>query len=148
VYEDVGMRAVTALATDRKGRIDVAGVERNAFAVARFHAGGGLDHSFGRKGKATAKLADDLNGPGVPYSMALDSKRRIVVGGTNGTSRPDFGGRAGAFARFTPKGKVNRRFGHRGTVTLDRRLRVVNSIAIDARNRIVAAGNVVVRLLG
>jgi uncharacterized delta-60 repeat protein len=146
MFKDVDMGAVTSLATDSRNRIDVAGSRSNGFAVARFQPDGKVDHSFGKKGIATARFASNPNGKSVPYSLALDSRGRIVAGGALGpTSRS---GAAGAFARFTPEGHPNHRFGHRGTVISDRGLRFVASIAIDSRNRIVGAGNVLVRLLG
>jgi uncharacterized delta-60 repeat protein len=144
VYTDVGTKAADALAIDARDRIDVAGAGDDGFVVARFRRNGELDSSFGRRGGATARFPGS-NGSGVPYSIALDSKRRIVAGGVLGTSRFET---AGAFARFKRDGPVNRHFGRRGTVILDRGFNVATSIAIDSRDRIVGIGRLVVRLLG
>ena len=146
VFKDLDMGAVASVATDSRNRIDVAGSRPNGFAVARFRPNGELDHSFGKKGMATARFARNPKGQSVPYSLALDSRGRIVAGGALGSTRQP--GAAGAFARFTHKGHVNRRFGQRGTVNVNLGLRLVASLAIDSRNRIVGAGNVIVRLLG
>ena len=144
VYKDVGIRAADALAIDSRDRIDVAGAKSDGFAVARFRRNGKLDSSFSRNGRATAKFPGS-NGPGIPYSIALDSKRRIVAGGVLGTSRFET---FGAFARFKRNGNVDRHFGRRGTVVLDRGFNVATSIAIDSRDRIVGVGRLLVRLLG
>jgi uncharacterized delta-60 repeat protein len=144
VYKDVGTRAPEALAIDSRDRIDVGGAGDEGFVVARFQRNGKRDSSFGRRGRATAKFPGS-SGPGVPYALALDSKGRIVAGGVLGTGRFET---AGAFARFKRNGRVNRRFGHRGKAIVHRGLRAVLSIAIDPRDRIVGAGNVLVRLLG
>jgi hypothetical protein len=62
-------------------------------------------------------------------AVALDSKNRIVV-----TGKPDY-----SLARFQPNGKLNRSFGHRGTVT-EELGGFSTALAIDSRNRPVVAG--------
>ena len=146
VFKEAHMGAVTALATDARDRIDVAGSKPNGFAVVRFQPNGKRDHSFGKDGMATAGFARDPTSEPVPFSIALDSRGRIAAGGWISFG-PDHTN-AGAFARFKPNGHVNRRFGRRGTKIVDRGLNFVDSISIDSRDRIVGAGDAVVRLLG
>jgi uncharacterized delta-60 repeat protein len=146
VQKELHMKGVASMTTDLRNRIDVAGWKPNGFSVARLRPNAKPDRSFGERGTATAKFARDPSSPPVPYSIAVDSKGRIVAGGgvRFGLHHPG----AGAFARFKPNGKVNRRFGRRGTKIVDRGLNFVDSISIDSRNRIVGAGDAVVRLLG
>jgi hypothetical protein len=88
-------------------------------------------------------------GPAVPFSIALDSHKRIVAGGSPGQYNV-----TAAFARLKPNGHIDRRFGRRGTVRLKRGRSLADSLAIDSRDRIVGAGSTaignfaVVRLLG
>jgi uncharacterized delta-60 repeat protein len=149
VKKDVGMRAVTALATDSRDRIDVAGAETDGFGFARFRRDGRLDTSFGHRGTMRATFPRNPKGPAVPFSIALDSHKRIVAGGSPG--RFDVNA---AFARLKANGHVDRGFGRRGTVRLKRGRSLADSLAIDSRDRIVGAGSTaignfaVVRLLG
>ncbi len=138
--EHLRLSAVTALAIDRKDRIDVAGPRpRDAYGVARFQPNGKVDFAFGHQGKAGVtfeKHADRVS----PYSAAVDSRGRIVLaGGAFGFS----------FARFTAHGRVDRHFGRHGRVVTGRSvvkggsgqgLRVALSVAIDRRDRIVSTG--------
>jgi len=144
--KELHMKGVASMTTDLRNRIDVAGWKPNGFSVARLRPNAKPDRSFGERGIATAKFAHDPGYPPVPYSIAVDSTGRIVAGGglRFGLHHPG----AGAFARFKPNGKVNRRFGRRGSTIVDRGLNFVTSISIDSRNRIVGAGDAVVRLLG
>jgi uncharacterized delta-60 repeat protein len=146
VFKDVGMKAAISLTTDSQKRIDVAGAGRSGFVIARFTDDGRLDRSFGKRGTATARFDRAHKGdPPAPFSVDVDSRGRIVASGALFVSRFDT---VGAFARFTRDGRVNRRFGHRGKVTVGRGLRFVGSSAIDSHDRIVGAGNAVIRLLG
>lgn len=141
VDKRVGIDAVVALAIDAKDRIDVAGRHpRNGWGVVRFQRKGKLDSSFGHHGTAGVKFREKHVGYSIPLSEAIDSRGRIVLAGEA------FGF---SFARFTPKGHVDRRFGNRGTVVTGRSvvkgssgqgLRDADSVAIDRRDRIVGAG--------
>jgi uncharacterized delta-60 repeat protein len=99
------------------------------FALARFKWNGDLDPSFGSGGKVTTDFGTDSD---YANSVAIDSRGRIVVGG---------GGARFELARYRPDGTLDPSFGAGGKVTTDfgasSRL---NSIAIDARGRIVAGG--------
>jgi hypothetical protein len=146
VERELHMKGVASMTTDLRDRIDIAGWDPKGYSVARFRPSAKLDRSFGERGVSTAKFARDPGYPPVPYSIAVDAKGRIVAGGgvRFGLHHPG----AGAFARFKPSGRVNRRFGNGGTTIVDRGLNFVDSISIDSRDRIVGAGDAVVRLLG
>jgi uncharacterized delta-60 repeat protein len=120
-----------ALAIDSHDRIDLAGRNHKGFGVVRFGRKGKYDSSFGDHGTARA----DFSKPDyvAVTSAAIDSRGRIVVAGqASGFS----------FARFKPQGRVDREFGNDGTVVAGRRdsFRHASSVAIDRRDRIVAAG--------
>jgi hypothetical protein len=135
------MVGVGALAIDPHDRIDLAGeLMPNSYGVIRFRCRGKLDSSFGNHGTARAKFTEkQVDGAG-PYSAAIDSRGRIVIAG----SAWGF-----SFARFTPRGHLDRRFGRRGTIVTGRSvvkgqtgqgLQYATSVAIDRRDRIVASG--------
>ena len=97
--------------------------------LARFKRNGDLDPSFGDGGKVTTDFGTDSDSAN---SVAIDSGGRIVVGG---------GGARFELARYEPDGTLDPSFGNDGKVTTDFGDRSrLNSIAIDAHNRIVAAG--------
>jgi uncharacterized delta-60 repeat protein len=131
----VPIRHVNALTIDSKDRIDIAGPNHRTFGVIRFERGGRFDSSFGDHGLATADLKGVTFGSD-PKSIELDSHGRIVVAGD-----VDFNGFS--VARFKPDGQVNHRFARNGiqrSVGRKHGLRTANSVAIDARDRIVGAG--------
>jgi uncharacterized delta-60 repeat protein len=78
----------TAVGTDSRGRIVAAGAGGKGFALARYHADGGLDRSFSRNGKVTADVGRSAPypwrriGASFPDALALDSQDRIIVAGT------------------------------------------------------------------
>jgi uncharacterized delta-60 repeat protein len=112
------------------------------FALARFRWDGTLDPSFGTDGKVTTDFGTDGD---YASSMAIDSRGRIVVGG-GGPPLSRCGSCTGSapgfeLARYEPDGTLDPSFGSGGKVTTDFGARSrLNSIAIDGRGRIVAAG--------
>jgi uncharacterized delta-60 repeat protein len=112
------------------------------FALARFKWDGTLDTSFGTGGKVTTDFGTDGD---YANSMAIDSRGRIVVGG-GGPPRSRCGSCTGSapgfeLARYEPDGTLDPSFGAGGKVTTGFGPRAgLNSIAIDSRGRIVAAG--------
>jgi uncharacterized delta-60 repeat protein len=139
VNRKFGVFTVDALAIDKGDRIDVMGdLRRQTFAIVRLRSDGGLDRSFGKEGRARGKWgkSSDLGRAGVS-SGAVDSRGRIIIAGTHS------GGLA--FARFTPDGHQDRRFGHRGKVVVkdpkrDFHLGWLSAVAVDNRDRIIGAG--------
>lgn len=153
-----GMRSVpfrnvdpsgAAVAIGKGGAVIVAGagclrVGECGFTVARLTADGELDQRFGDGGKVTIHF-------GTPQesgtSLALDSRGRAVVAGTicrgpHGKVHCDF-----AVMRLKQNGELDRRFGKDGRVATNlapkgrKAFTSLNAMAIDSRDRIVAAGD-------
>ena len=122
-----------AVAVDSHHRPVVAGYTKSAtdtdVHLVRFKWNGAPDPSFGDGGKVTTDFGTDSD---YAASVGIDSGGRIVVGG---------GGERFELARYQPDGTLDPSFGNDGKVTTDFGDRSrLNSIAIDAHNRIVAAG--------
>lgn len=99
--------SVQAIALQDDGKIVVAGADTVIgtgvdFAVARFHANGSLDRSFGTDGRVTTDFGDDENARGV----AIQSDGKIVVVGHRGptSSGPDVDF---AIARYNTNGSLD-----------------------------------------
>jgi uncharacterized delta-60 repeat protein len=138
-----GFSWARGITIDGTGRLVVAGIAADHFGLARYMPNGNLDRSFGDDGKVVTAFSED---PGIDqaYSVAVDSHGRVVAGGYTQPSRfnvprahrLDF-----ALARYRPDGTLDPSFGLDGKVTTDLGYRdAVSSIAIDTRDRIVAAG--------
>ena len=115
-----------------QGRIVVLGDD--GVTLARYRGNGSLDPSFGAGGIVTT----DFGPRGEANSVAIDSRDRIVAAGYSCTSNSacDF-----ALARYNPSGPPDQSFSGDGKLTTDfGRTAGVYSIAIDSRDRIVAAG--------
>jgi uncharacterized delta-60 repeat protein len=80
VVLDFGRATARSVAIDSRRRIVVAGGGRGAFALARFRADGGLDRSFGRRGKVRTPLRPRAGA----FSAAIDTRDRIVAAGDGG----------------------------------------------------------------
>ena len=140
-----GWGGVEALAIDSKGRIVAAGDSDignppnpiGVFTLARYKPNGSLDKSFGGDGIVTT----EIGGFSYATSVAIDRKRRIVVGGSSTATLPatdsDF-----AIARYKPDGRLDRGFGDNGKLTVDfgGYEDGLYTLAIDAEGRIVAGG--------
>lgn len=128
--------AVNALTTDSHQRIYVAGHAKRGIGVVRLGRWGGIDRSFGRKGRAVARFPSAPRvGLPVPHSIEFDSHRRIAVTGSAG--KDGF-----AFARFTPNGRINRGFADQGRLITGRKqgIRHEAAGAIDSHDRVLAVG--------
>jgi uncharacterized delta-60 repeat protein len=144
---------VSSVATDSRNRIVVAGTTHspsgaNDFAVLRFRPDGGLDDSFSRDGKRKTNFGgyDDAN------SVAIDSRGRIVAAGfasgyRSDGSGSDFALADFALARYRQSGRLDDAFSGNGKVTtgfgtdgLKGAANDATSVAIDSRDRVVAAG--------
>ena len=131
----------TAVATDRSGRVLVAGgYGQGAMLLMRLTAAGRLDHSFGarRAGYVTRAVGSIAN------SMALGPNGTILLGGSNANVM----GRPFVVARFTRRGLSDRRFGRAGLAQLlfwNATLASssnVTSLAVAADGGIVGSGHV------
>jgi uncharacterized delta-60 repeat protein len=134
-----GGAAPFAVAIDSHGRIVAAGaygpspgkhVPLDRFALARYKPDGTLDPSFGDGGKLTTDF------PGGAFTkangVAIDSLGRVVAAGVAGGNF--------ALARYTRNGDLDASFTG-GAVTTDFGVHdTANSVAIDRRGRIIAAG--------
>jgi uncharacterized delta-60 repeat protein len=106
-----------ALALQRDGKIVLAGWTTEGrrqgydFGLARLKSNGGLDPSFGSRGKTTV----DFGGRDSAWAVALQPDGKIVVvgGTTNGRRHDDF-----AVARLKPNGALDASFGVGGKVTV------------------------------
>jgi uncharacterized delta-60 repeat protein len=137
---DSGARSV---AIDSHHRIVVAGFGYDGssqnFALARYRPSGTLDPAFGVGGKVTS----DLGGNEGIASMAIDSRGRIVAAGDRCERLGDYGCEIDRFAlvRYTRDGQLDPSFGTGGAViTYVGGWCEANSVALDSRGRIVAAG--------
>jgi uncharacterized delta-60 repeat protein len=133
VTTDFGGANANSVAIDSHGRVIVTGGNSGDFGLLRYKWNGSLDPSFGSGGRVTS----DFGGGDGASGVAIDSHRRIVAAGSTAAGEDyDF-----ALARFEPNGDPDGSFGSAGQVTTvfggssDAR-----SVAIDSRDRIVAAG--------
>lgn len=134
VRRDMALEGASYLMVDSRDRIDVSGLvdrkrsarNRYGYSVARFGRRGGLDRSFGKRGR-TATVSKGGT------AMDLDSRRRIVLAG----------GSLFEFVRFKASGHRDHSFGHRGVATVGKHdwgYGWVLSMTTDSRDRIIAAG--------
>jgi uncharacterized delta-60 repeat protein len=143
---DNGQDAAHAVLVQADGRVLAAGSGTAGgtsvdFAVARYRADGSLDPTFGNDGRVTSDFVgffDEIR------DVAVDGEGRIVAGGQScelpGTSDEvcDFG-----VARYTARGTLDPRFGHRGRVRTDLGADLsegIRGVVVQPGNRIVAAG--------
>jgi uncharacterized delta-60 repeat protein len=129
-----------SVAIDGRGRIVAAGDAENGsdpdFAVARYKPNGKLDHSFGGDGKVTTKLVTT----DIAFGAAVDSANRIVAAGLTGSATEEFG-----LVRYRPDGKLDPKFAHNGRAEIGfGDAGAAGSVAIDRKDRIVAAGGGVI----
>jgi uncharacterized delta-60 repeat protein len=127
-----------SVAIDSQGRIVAAGGTNGGFALARYHADGSLDPSFGDDGRVTTEFAY-----GNADDVAIDSAGRIVAAGYRPTGDGSEDRSVFAVARYKPVGGLDPSFGAGGKVTTDFGAETLDeafSVAIDSEDRIVAAG--------
>jgi uncharacterized delta-60 repeat protein len=108
------------------------------FALARYNTDGTLDPTF----NGTGKVLTDFSGSGSEDSgraLAIQRDGKIVVAGPSlpsGQDYTDF-----ALARYTSRGRLDRRFGASGKVLTDLLFRATaHAVAIQSDGKIVAAG--------
>jgi uncharacterized delta-60 repeat protein len=129
-----------AIQTD--GKIVLVGMSRvgrtDDFAVARFHADGTLDASFGTAGVVTT---DFNNGPDAAQAVAIQKNGAIVVVGNaqQNAQYNDFG-----VVRYTDAGVLDPDFGSGGklTTTIAGKTDLALAVALTANEEIVVAGRV------
>jgi uncharacterized delta-60 repeat protein len=129
------------VALDGKGRIVVAlnATREDSIPVLgamRLRSGGGLDSTFGKGGKRLTPVSP-LNSTAA-QGLALDARGRVVLGG--------FSNFKFALVRYTPNGSLDKSFSSDGIVTSSPSPdgSQANSLSIDPKGRIVAAGQATV----
>jgi uncharacterized delta-60 repeat protein len=141
-----GWEGIASAAIDSRGRIIVAGdrcedlgedgCDVDRFALARYKRDGQLDPSFGTGGVAITYVGGWCEA----NSVAIDSRGRIVAAGYSASGNTQ----GFALARYKLDGQLDPSFGTGGTVTTPMTQPGLggpaNSVAIDARGRIVVAG--------
>jgi uncharacterized delta-60 repeat protein len=137
-----GYDPASEVALDSSGRIVVGGSSLTPSgthaALARYRANGSLDPSFGSGGKVVTDLGADEPSVG---AMIIDSEGRIVLAGQTYRYHDEYNYYDYLVARLTPSGKPDPSFGHGGTVGTDFGvLESARALALDSRNRIIAAG--------
>ncbi len=146
VVTDIGSTSdgANAVAIDGTGRIVIAGFTNNnpngAFSVvlARYDAFGNLDTTFGTGGVVQTSLGGPEN---LAEALVIDGNGRIVIAGfadPGNVVNFQF-----ALARYNTVGALDSSFGTNGIVLTDMTANpdMGFAIAIDSRDRIVAAGN-------
>jgi len=119
-----------SVAIQSDGKIVVAGVSNNNFALARYTSAGALDTSFDGDGKVTS----DLGGTDTGRSVVIQSDGKIVVAG-------QFSNNNFALARYTTAGVLDTSFSGDGKVTTDfGSVDNAYSVAIQSDGKIVVAG--------
>lgn len=126
-----------SVAVQTDGKIVVAGYSRNGtdedFALVRYNADGSLDTGFNGTGKVVTPTGA---GNDHIYNIKIDSTGRIVAGGKIGVNA-DF-----ALARYNSNGSLDTAFDGDGILTtaFGAGDEIVNSVALQADGKIVAAG--------
>jgi uncharacterized delta-60 repeat protein len=137
VNRDLGILRTEALTVDKRNRVDVMGSTGHFWVVSRLRTDGGLDRSFGKKGRGKASWSRPSDTAIHVRSGAVDSRGRIIVGGSHSSGF--------AFVRFKPNGHLNRRFGRRGHVVVkdpsrNFHLDLTGAVAVAKRDRIIGVG--------
>ncbi|MFI5892981.1 hypothetical protein ACIA5D_23005 [Actinoplanes sp. NPDC051513] len=139
VHTDFGgaFDVVKAVARQRDGKIVVAGSTlvypvSDDFALARYHADGRLDTSFGVGGRVVTKFS----GNSAATALVLQNDGKIVAAGETSTDTFDF-----ALARYNTNGTLDTRFGNGGMVVTDfGGADRASALLIDNAGKLVAAG--------
>jgi uncharacterized delta-60 repeat protein len=124
---------VTSLTCDRYNRIVATGA---GFTVLRYRPDGTPDPTFGRDGQVRTRFAHQAEAA----SVAIDSHSRIVAAGyqyaSGALDEAQF-----ALARYMPNGRLDLTFSGNGRLRTDfPKGSAASAVAIDAQDRIVAAG--------
>ncbi len=129
------------IAVQPDGKLIFAGGDPR-FTAVRVNANGTVDASFGSAGFASAAPVSAGSGSGQSLSVVLQSSGRIIVGGwakKRSTDKEAF-----TLAAFTATGQLDSSFGSggRATAAFSEGASMINDIAVDSANRIVAVGSV------
>jgi uncharacterized delta-60 repeat protein len=111
-----GFDQIRALLLQPDGKILAAGAAGTHsgdlnFGLARYHADGSLDHTFGNQGK----ISSDFGGLERVYALLLQADGKILAGGVS----TDRGREVSALARYHPDGSLDLSFGVDGKTISD-----------------------------
>lgn len=121
-----------SVAIQPNGKIVVGGTDSfERFAIVRYRADGTLDDSFGGDGIVRTDMSPSED---IAYGVAIQANGRIVAVGRAGL-KSRF-----ALVRYRSDGTLDRSFGDRGTVLIERRWGVGRAVAIQPDGRIVVTG--------
>lgn len=122
-----------AIVVDSTGKIIVAGISNNNFALIRLNTNGTLDTTFDTDGKVTT----DVGGNDIANGVTIDSGGRIVAAGS-----AFVGGSANfAVARYNTNGSLDTGFSGDGKIDVTFGSEDLGtSVAIDGNGRIVVGG--------
>lgn len=144
---DVETHAVTH---DRFGRLIVAGnstddvLGRSMPTIARFLPDGTLDTTFGGGGIVISVPPGGLTGYAQLYTVAIDSKDRIVAGGAVSIEGPFGSTEISTVVRYLPDGTLDSTFGSDGfaqtIISAGEQASVVQSLTVDDKDKIIAVG--------
>jgi uncharacterized delta-60 repeat protein len=128
---DFGGGAIAdAVALQSDGKIVVAGISGDSFAIARLLPDGGLDSSFAGDGMSTV----DVGSAGTAYGVALQPDGKIVIAGDSGGNF--------AVARLQPNGLLDSTFGREGKTIVDFGAAEAGfAMALQPDGKIVVAGD-------
>ncbi|MEH2074483.1 MAG: putative Ig domain-containing protein [Nostoc sp.] len=123
-----------SIALQADGKILVAGVSNNNFALVRYNSNGSLDTNFNTTGKVTTDIGSSTNDSA--YSVAIQGDGKILVAGG---SFNNF-----ALVRYDSNGDLDTSFGNSGKVTTDIGLKTSDtaySVSVQADGKILVAGS-------
>ncbi|MEI6199977.1 MAG: hypothetical protein WCP83_08585, partial [Actinomycetota bacterium] len=133
----------TSVATQSDGKIVVAGIASNDFAITRYNIDGSLDSTFdGETGNnGNGKITTDIGGnrSDSADSVAIQTDGKIIAAGSTYTTSWDF-----AIVRYNTDGSRDTTFGVDGIVTTDMGTDSNDygrSIAIQIDGKIIVAGD-------
>lgn len=137
-----------AVAINSRGRIVVLGsvtgtfpIHRVRFALAQYMPDGSLDDSFSGNGMKETQFGYYAD----PNDVTVDSHDQIIAAGrVQFRKGPGFGDEF-ALVRYKPHGTLDDSFSGNGKVRTEFRGAYAQSVALDSRGRIVAAGQNIVR---
>jgi uncharacterized delta-60 repeat protein len=116
------------------------------FALARYHANGSLDTSFGSNGRVITDFSGRHDYIGETHSLAVQPNGKIILAGTiwQAGDNNDF-----AVARYTPQGALDPSFGTGGKAVTDFGSfgDVVTAVTLQPDGRIIVAGKTHITLL-
>ncbi|MEH2128641.1 DUF4347 domain-containing protein, partial [Nostoc sp.] len=119
-----------SIALQDDGKILVAGVSNNNFAVVRYNSNGSLDTSFGTAGT----VINNLGSTDIAYSIALQDDGKILL---VGVSNNNF-----AVVRYDSNGSIDTSFGTAGKVITNLGgTDIAYSVSVQANGKIIVAGS-------